>query len=62
MQAGRLGKCDDEFLRILIGYGEICNVKQHKMKPQTPPGLPLSGEEVGSPPDKGELEGVRGSE
>ena len=36
------------------------NVKQHKMEPQTPPGLPLSGEEVGSPPDKGELEGVRG--
>jgi hypothetical protein len=24
----------------------------------TPPGLPLSGEEIGSPPDKGELEGV----
>jgi len=30
------------------------------MEPQTPPGLSLSGEEVGSPPDKGELEGVWG--
>ena len=29
--------------------------------PQTPPGLPLSGEEMCSPSDKGELEGVWGS-
>ena len=30
--------------------------RQNKI--QTPPNLPLSGEESGSPPDKGELEGV----